>query len=222
MDIDAAALAAISLPEQPLGHYLDVARNHRPELAMLRMGLRAAKANVEVQRANLLPDIALVGSIFGLAKTTENDEAASPYMNHPFASHGYGGGLYLKWGLDLHLKMPRYARAQAEYDAAIAAGAAAEDGMTLEIQSAHATLVEATAKMGILKKGERAARSWLTAVAQNFAIGTAEASEFTDALVAYFEAHGRYLQAIYDYNMAVAQLGRAIGVDLGAGTPPAE
>jgi outer membrane protein TolC len=48
-------------------------------------------------------------------------------------------------------------------------------------------------------------------VAQNFAVGLSEARDLTDALIAFFNMRYRYLQAVFDYNVAVAALTRATG-----------
>jgi outer membrane protein TolC len=213
-DVDAAPITPVDLPERPVDSYIETARLHRPEARLVQSGVRAAHANLELNKSNFYPDIALAGSVFGLWTTTHDDDPLSPYMNHPFASHGYGGGLFFKMGLDFHLKIPRYDRAKDDYEAALAGSHAALDGMALEVRTAWETVAEAQKRMDILVKGEKASRSWLTAIAQNFAIGTAEAREFNDALIAYFDAHGRYLQAIYDYNVAVAWLGRLTGTPL--------
>jgi outer membrane protein TolC len=160
------------------------------------------------------PDILLVGSYHRLWTTTHNDTAISPYRLYPFAPFGYGGGLVFRWPLDLHLKIPRFQRASADFRAADAGRRAAEDGMALEVVSAYEHLQEVKRRLTILKKAQKSARSWLTAVAQNFAIGTAETRDFQDSLIAYFEATGRYIQSIYDFNVAVASLTRITGVDI--------
>jgi len=211
LDIDDEPIQPVDLPERPVSFYIDAARQHRPEAQMVRFGEAAARTNVDINRANLFPDILLVGSVFGLWKTTEDDDPASPYMNHPFASYGYGGGLVVRWGLDFHLKIPRLLRARDDYEAARAGGDAAQGWMSLDVVNAYESVREAKDRMAILYRGEKAAHSWLTAIAQNFAIGTAEARDFNDALVAYFEAHGRWLQSIYDFNVAVVSLERAVG-----------
>jgi outer membrane protein TolC len=182
---------------------------------MVYAGLAAARANLEINKSNLYPDIVLVGAVYGLWKTTDNDDPTSPYMLHPFAGYGYGGGLFIRWGLDLHLKIPRYLRARDDLAAAVQSGRAAEDGMGLEVVQAYESVIEAKRRITLINHGEKAAHSWLTAVAQNFAIGTAETRDFQDALLAYFDNHGRYLQAIFDFNVAVAQLGRVCGCELG-------
>jgi outer membrane protein TolC len=42
----------------------------------------------------------------------------------------------------------------------------------------------------------------------------AEAKDFSDALLAFFQARIRYLQTMYDYNLAAAALTRATGIDV--------
>ena len=70
---------------------------------------------------------------------------------------------------------------------------------------------EAGERVKAVAKGEKAAKSWISAVAQNFAVGLAESRDLTDALLAFFNMRFRYLQAVYDYNIAVAALTRATG-----------
>ena len=71
--------------------------------------------------------------------------------------------------------------------------------------------VEAQARVEAVHKGEKAGKAWVTAVAQNFAIGLAEARDFSDALTAFFQMRARYLQSVYDLNVASAALERATG-----------
>ena len=96
---------------------------------------------------------------------------------------------------------------------------AAQGGLALEVRKAIADVREAERRLPILQKGKKAARSWLVAVTQSFSVGLAQAKDFNDALIAYFEAELRTLQAIYDFNVAVAQLGRATGTDPATPTP---
>ena len=79
------------------------------------------------------------------------------------------------------------------------------------MRKAYSELTEAQARVEAVHKGEKAGKAWVTAVAQNFAIGLAEARDFSDALQAFFQMRARYLQAVYDLNVAVAALTRATG-----------
>jgi outer membrane protein TolC len=214
IDIDQELIDPVELPERPLAWYQEAARVHRPEVFITKAQNAQAKSNVDAARANFYPDISLSASVFGLWASTEDDDPLSPYMNHPFASWGYQGGVVMRWALDLHLKSPRYERAKADYEAVLAGSRAAMNYWNFDVEAAYETMQEAGKRIDVLARGEKSAHSWLTATAQLFAVGTAEARDFNDALVAYFDAHGRYLQAIYDFNTAVAQLSRVVGTDI--------
>jgi len=72
---------------------------------------------------------------------------------------------------------------------------------------------EAKQRVATMEKGEKAGKVWISAVAQNFAVGLAEARDLSDALVvAFFGMRTRYLQAVYDLEVALPSLARATGV----------
>jgi outer membrane protein TolC len=79
------------------------------------------------------------------------------------------------------------------------------------VRKAYGELTEAQARTEAVHKGERAGKAWISAVAQNFAVGLAEARDLSDALVAFFGMRARYLQAVYDFNIATSTLARATG-----------
>jgi len=214
LEIDKELIEPVDLPDRPLAFYQESARVHRPEALIVKAGNAQAKANLNAAQANFYPDFSLTANIFGTWASTTDDEPLSPYMNHPFASWGYTAGVVMRWSLDLHLKTPRYERAKADYEATLAGNRALTDWQMLDVETAYESVAEARKRIDVLTRGEKAAHSWLTAIAQNFAVGTAEARDFTDALLAYFDAHGRYLQAIYDFNVAVAQLSRVVGTEV--------
>ena len=87
------------------------------------------------------------------------------------------------------------------------------------MRRAYSDLSEAEGRLKVMSKGEKAGKAWITAVAQNFALGLAEARDFGDALTAFFQMRVRYLQAVFDYNLAVSALTRATGADVAASTP---
>ena len=84
-------------------------------------------------------------------------------------------------------------------------------GIALEVRKAHSEVTEAAARVEVVHKGEKAGKAWITAVSQNFAIGIAETRDFSDALTNFFAMRARYLQAVFDLNVAVATLERATG-----------
>ena len=86
-------------------------------------------------------------------------------------------------------------------------------GIMLEVRKAYGEVSEARQRVASDgRRGEKAGKAWISAVAQNFAVGLAEARDFSDALIAFFGMRTRYLQAVYDLDVALSSLARATGV----------
>ncbi len=87
-------------------------------------------------------------------------------------------------------------------------------GINFEVEKAYTEMKEADQRFKTVQKGEKAARQWIAAVMQNVSVGLAETRDFSDALLAFFQARLRCLQGLYDYNIGVASLTRVAGVDV--------
>ena len=87
-------------------------------------------------------------------------------------------------------------------------------GILLEVRKAYGETTEALARVTTMDKGQKAGKAWISAVAQNFAVGLAEARDLSDALVAFFGMRTRYLQAVFDLDVALSSLSRATGSEL--------
>jgi outer membrane protein TolC len=181
---------------------------------MLVHGTRAARYYIDFLRWQIAPQVILLGGVSGQIKNTDDIDTGSPYLNHPYADHGYAGGLVVHWDLDFQTKLPRLRRSWQDWEAARAGAGAAEAGIALEVMQAFETVAETRQRMEILDKGNKAATRWLEIAQEKFQKQKADAREFTDALLGWFDSHGSYLQAIFDYDTAVAQLGRTTGLDL--------
>jgi outer membrane protein TolC len=212
-------LKPVELADHPLSYYVDAARTHRPESQMLLHGTRAAGFYRDFLRLQLLPQVVLLGGVAGLVKTTTADDTGLPYLNHPFADHGYAGGLLVHWDLDFQNKLPRLRRSWEDWQAARAGAGAAEAGIALEVMQAYETLAETRERMQILAKGDQAAQRWLAIAQERYEKKKGDAREFTDALLGWFDSHGNYLQAIFDYDSAVAQISRTTGLEMFGGKP---
>ena len=172
--------------------------------------LKAKHALSDLERRREYPDLVLVGTaVFAYAPTVDTPKNA--YLSNPFNTLGAGVAAALRVPLDLGPKFARTDRVSSEAAEFEFRRREALGGIGLEVQKAYGEVTEAVDRVEALHKGERAGKSWVTAVAQNFAIGLAEARDFSDALNAFFQMRVRYLQSVYDLNIAVAALSRATG-----------
>ena len=213
LDVDEAPLEPIEVPPRPLAHYFEQARLNRPEVQALDHAVRAKLALSDLERRREYPDLVLIGTAsFAYAPTIEAPRNA--FANNPYNSLGAGVAAALRMQLDLGPKLARAQRVRAEAEEMDLRRADALGLIALDVRKAYGELTEAQERVAAVRKGEKAGKAWVTAVAQNFAIGIAEARDFSDALMAFFQMRARYLQSVYDLNVAVAALARATGAPL--------
>ncbi|HEX2656625.1 MAG TPA: TolC family protein, partial [Polyangia bacterium] len=210
LDVDEEPLEPLEVPEQPLTTYQDSAHQNRPEVHALEYAVKAKQALSDLERRREYPDLALVATgTFAYASSIDTPKNA--FLSNPFNTLGAGVAATVRVPLDLGPKLARADRAVAEAEETEFRRREALGGIALEVRKAYSELTEAQARVEAVRKGEKAGKAWVTAVAQNFAIGLAEARDFSDALQAFFQMRARYLQAVYDLNVAVAALTRATG-----------
>lgn len=193
-----------------LDSYLKLARQHRPEVGMLKAGSLARQAAVDLERSKFYPDLLLV-AMAGVGYASSVDDPQNAFYSDPFNFMSAGFGLALRWKFDQVQQYGRYRVARAEAGQTEALRREALAGIELEVQKTLIDLTEALQRKSTAKKGEKAARSWLIATSQNLQAGLAEPKDLTDSLVAFFTLRLKYLQAIFDVNVGWYDLARVIG-----------
>ena len=218
LEVDADPLDVLKIPEHPLKRYEDEARESRPEVKALAHMVAAKRALAQLESRRQYPDIVLIGTA-AYAYASSVDTPQNAYLNDPFHALGAGIAAGFRMPLDLGVKNARAAKLHAEANEAEQKQREALNGIAFEVEKAHTELMEASKRTKVMQKGEKAGRQWIAAVAQNIAVGVSEAKDFSDALQAFFQARVRYLQSMYDYNIAAAALTRATGIDVTAESP---
>jgi outer membrane protein len=204
-DIDDAPLAAVS-------HVLPSAAGgaNRPQAVAARQGATAADELAAMQKSQYLPDFAIVGSAV-IARAQGADDPPSAFANDPYNRAGAGAVLALQWTFEPWNVKARFDRARAEAHKAHAQSDLAVAGARYDAETALADARAAQAKLGATAEGETAGRAWVASVLQANAIGTAEAKDLADAYIAWFQMRARWVQAVFQWNVAVVRLGRAGG-----------
>ncbi len=218
IDVDSEPLAPLEVPPRTLEQYEDQAQRDRPEVRALGFLVEAKRSLADLERRKQYPDLVLMGTAT-FAFTSSIDNPKNAFANDPYNALSGGLAAAVRMPLDLGVKNARAVRLNAEAEEAFQRHREARGGITFEVQRAHADMIEAQQRMKVLKGGEKAGRTWMTSISQKFALGLAETKDLSDALVAYFQFRVRYLQAVYDFNIAAAALGRAIGGDVANSNP---
>jgi outer membrane protein len=213
LDVDDEPLDPLSIPGRTADQYAEAALRSRPEVKALQNMVAAKRSLADLESRKQYPDLFLVGTA-AYAYASSVDTPVNAYYTDPFHSFSAGLAAGFRMPLDLFVKNARAAKLRAEADEAEQKRSEALNGIAFEIEKANAELKEAEERIKVVRKGEKAGRQWIAAVAQNLAVGLAETKDFSDALMAFFQARVRYAQSVYDYNIAAATLTRATGTDV--------
>jgi outer membrane protein len=213
LQVDDAALDALAVPGRSLQQYENAAINSRPEVQALEHLVTAKRALADLEKRRLYPDFVLIGTA-AYAYASSVDTPRNAFYNNPFHTMGGAIAAGFRVPLDLLVRSARATKLRAEAEEAERRRQEALAGIAFEVEKAHTELKEAEARREVVQRGEKAGKQWIAAVAQNLAVGLAEAKDFSDALLAFFQARVRHAQSLYDYNIAVAALTRATGTDV--------
>ncbi|MBW2731640.1 MAG: TolC family protein [Deltaproteobacteria bacterium] len=209
--LEPSIIAPVSGKILPLSRYLALARQHRPEVRLLDAALGAQRAAQSLEKSRFYPDFLIVATA-RLAGAQGADDPKNAFYNDPFNVFTGGFGLALNWTLDPVQQYHKYQAAKAKSAYVAAKRDEALIGIEIDIKRAYEDLRNALARMGAARKGQKSARSWLTATVQSLSAGLGKPKDLTDVLPTYFELKLKYLQAIYDVNIGWAKLAHAIGL----------
>lgn len=205
---------ALELPKDlSLDSLISQAVENRPEIKALRAALRAREAEVALKRAAFFPNLVLVGR-FSYGYSNVADPQSSPFANDPFNSYAAGGGVGLEMDLEIGKKLGELREAQAEAEKVRQELEEARRGIGLEVTKIWAEVQDALALMAAREDAVSAARGWVIAKSDLYDNGLCDMNDLLTALVQFFQARLDHLQAIYDFNVAVAALERSLGFSL--------
>lgn len=208
-DVDESELDVADLQEYPVSFYEDAARVHRPEARLLAAGTKASHANLQIQKASLIPDLGLLfGFNYGYAESVDDPQNA--FMSHP-NNVGASIALGIRYDLAIAGKLASITKARADERVLQARRQQALGGIVVEIETAWQETRAARKRADLLNHSEKVARGWYNAVDQNLTLGVAESRDLVDAARGYFELRLRHLQSIMDVNLAIAGLKQAAG-----------
>jgi len=180
----------------------DVSR--RPEFTQLEQQLRAAREEIKIARADLLPSLSY--SINGGFNT---DSLKPPRLKeHTGASAAISLSIPIfDWGNS----RSRQRQARLRADVAENEQKMAQRGFTQEFYAALAQVASAAARINLAREGVMKAQDNLNASIARYRAGEAQIVEVTDAQTTLVEQRTALYQANFDYQTALARLRRATG-----------
>lgn len=196
-----------------LDAYIAKAKMNRGEFKQLAAGLIAKKALLDMAEAERLPDIFIAFRVAG-AYAPNRTYQENPFYDDPFRYFHAGPAIGLKWSFDFGTVKAKIESARAEYEQLLRKKDFADVGIPLQVKKAYLDIIENKEKIGIAEKGIENAKNWMVSALLSYDMGVGEARDVLEGLAAYAKQKRDLFEAVYHFNMAVAELTRAVGEEI--------
>lgn len=205
-----AALPEPTAAPHKLDYYIQQALELRPEFTMIKEGKAARELLVKAAKADQYPDLfmALVGLLSGSPGRFSNPDPFHQDLTNWFST---GPVVGVKWHFDFGITKAKISQAQAELDKLKNQERTALMGIPVEVAQAYGKVQENYRASQGMGKAYVNARRWLVAAFSNFDMGLGQMEEIFKAFERYGATRGDYLNALYEYNLAVVKLDKATG-----------
>lgn len=181
------------------------ALRNRPDLKRLEFQSDVFQKNITVTRADLLPKLFLNGTYQGVAQSDQFD---------------FGSGFQNSISGSIRLEIPifngfrTYARieqAQVDYENNMHQLEMFKDNLMIEVQTILFNIEEAEKRVEVQREAIAQAERALFMAERRYSEGVGTRLEVGDALLALNVTKTNYTEAVYDHQVAVAELYEAIG-----------
>jgi outer membrane protein len=193
---------AYTKKEMSLDHAVGTAFKNRPELLATNLRVKASEESIELARTGYFPVIA--------GNAAYNRQSTS---DASLRQEGWNAGVVISLPIfSGFLTHHQVQESIANFNAAKANEDALKLSITLEVQQAFLNLLAAAERIPTAELGVQQATENLDIANGRYAAGVGNPIEVTDAQVSYTNSKTSYIQALYDYNVAAANLDKAMGV----------
>lgn len=174
------------------------------------LGLEARQQAVLATERLLFPDFFL-GVQIDVNWAGNRDDLQNPFLVDRFNLLQGGPFFGLIWNLDFATELAELTKARAQAAEERARLEQARSGLPLKARRAHAKLVEATKSLKTARESRKAGRALSFLTTTNFRLGIGGAEVILRAYGLYARTLGEYYQAVFELNVAAAELREAVG-----------
>ncbi len=183
------------------------ALNRRPELTQLKLQRRMAELNIDIQKGQRLPSLFLNGNY---QFQGESDDLR---FGNRERSSSFAASIDLQFNIfDGFRTSARIQEARAEFNRIQHHMERVKQAVRIEVQQAESRINEARQRIQAQQKSVRQAEKAYQIAEVRYNNGVGTQLELFDARVSLNRIKTNYLQAVYDYNIALFEWQKAVGL----------
>jgi outer membrane protein len=198
---------------ESLKHYISLGERNRPEFKQLELGINAKSSLLKAKKLSRLPTLAAMAS-YEFATTSGSEEQQSEFAYDPHNKSDFSVGVGVKWNLDFGITSGEISKLKAEKRELESKRLYANHGIKVEIEKAWLEVNEAITKLKAYKKAYKNGKRWFTKVSVGLGLGLGDSKKMSDAYQAKVLTMGKYYDAIYNYQLKIANLSYACGIEV--------
>jgi len=203
-------LKPVDFQLKPLDEYLARAEFNNPDLKQLKAGVEATKAEYLSEKSKFYPSVLIVGGIRH-AEAPGREDQDNPFLNDDFNYFKAGGAVAFKWNMNLFQTNAEVQEKKTDYLRMESRLRHGMNGILLNVKDKFYKVEEKKAGLETSFEARKSGRALLVLTMTNFKFGIGSGKDVFDALGVYARTAGKYYEAVYEYNMAVAELKSAVG-----------
>lgn len=210
--LDTTLLKPLVAELSSLEKYVGAAMEHRPEVHLLDIGVETKKMQYRLEKQKLGPQGAMAFFVeVGRTNEPVRNLNLTDDFNNPFNFSRAGVGLQISGKLDFRTASGRIKKAKAEYFKSVYDKMIASKGLQLEVERSYLSAKRRQDDVKRARQAESMARQMMFLSKSNYEIGIGEEQDYTDALQLVLLTRGQYFQAVFEYNVAMADLEQKVG-----------
>ncbi|HVP80750.1 MAG TPA: TolC family protein [Thermodesulfobacteriota bacterium] len=193
-----------------LESYIQRAYGERPEFKQLDEALAAQESMVRAVQSDRYPSffVTLEGSLAG---APGRETFRNAYIPDEFNHTNVGVVAGVKWNFDFGISKAKVDKEKAEYGRLHYTKASAKLDIPIQVAKYYQDVKQWKVAVVSYKNGALSSRKWVVAALTSFDMGVGTADDMLRAIEKYGENQGKYLEALFNYNLSLAQLEYAIG-----------
>ena len=118
----------------------------------------------------------------------------------------------VQWNLDFGIGRARVEKKEAEYNALVSTKRNAAMKIPIQVAKDYRELQEWKESAEAYQRATVASRKWVVSAMTSFDMGVGSADDMLNGIDKYGHNQEGYLEALYNYNMALAKLDYAVGL----------
>ncbi len=210
LSLRARWLAPVQTEIPALEDLVDQSLAQRPDWRKLQAGIAAKRALREAAEGAYKPQV-FIGGGLRFAIAPGRTDQRNPFVKDEFNLFNGAVFIGMRQSLEFHLLAADVAKADAEYRQLASMRESARQGMQLDVRRAYAEWQRAEGDLTAARQSRQLARQWLKEAKEEYEFDADQLKELITAFESWAQIEQSYFQAIYDFNISVADLEKACG-----------